>query len=109
MKGGVAALSAFCVMAGSGWADTIALTFRCERGVEIPVAYVADGDTVVLWAEGRMINLESAPAASGARYAFPSGKSTYVWWEHQGSAQLSWFDAAEGTTQVIYAACAPIP
>lgn len=106
---GFAVLLAGIAAAGPVLSQTVALTFLCERGVEIPVAYVSDGDAVVLWAEGRMINLYRAPAASGARYAFPSDKSTYIWWEHQGKAQLSWFDAEDGTEQMIYAACAPLP
>ena len=94
--------------AGAAQADTRALTYMCERGVEIPTVYVNHGDelaVVVLWIEGRMINLERTEAASGARYQFPNGGSGYVWWSKGDEATLAWFDAEVGEEVTLYAFC----
>ncbi len=72
-------------------------TYLCERGVEVPVSYVngADGSVAVLHVEGRLVTLPIAPSASGARYAWPSDGSGYVWWTKGEEATLYWHD---GTT-----------
>jgi membrane-bound inhibitor of C-type lysozyme len=82
-------------------------TYRCERGVAIPVTYVnADGGSaVVLNVEGRQITLIQAEAASGARYAWPSDGSGYVWWNKGDTATLSWFDAAKSEEVMLFADC----
>ncbi len=64
--------------------------YLCERGVEVPATYVNDGQggsVVVLNVEGRQIALVGEPAASGARYGWPSGGSHYVW-HTQGTEAL---------------------
>ncbi|MCB2139501.1 MAG: MliC family protein [Rhodobacteraceae bacterium] len=85
------------------------LTFRylCERGAEVPVAYVnaADGAAVVLTVEGRQIALVQGPSGSGARYEWPGGGSGYVWWSKGAGAMLLWHDGASGEDQTIYADC----
>ena len=106
----IAALAALGLAATPAAAQvTAALSYICDRGVQIPAVYVAgaEADVVVIYVEGRLINLQSAPSASGARYAFPNDGSGYVWWEHQGKASLAWFDAAAGTETVLYADCVP--
>ena len=99
-----------CAATGAG-AETRALTYQCERGVTIPVVYVNgeadDLAVVVLYVEGRMINLERTRSASGARYQFPNDGSGYVWWSHQDNATLSWHDATTDTDQTLLAACVP--
>ncbi len=94
-------------------AETLALTYVCERGVEIPAVYVhADGSpgVVVLSVEGRMINLEATgEAASGVRYRFASDKSGYVWWTHQDTADLSWFDVPLSEEVTLYHGCTVKP
>lgn len=111
MRPALAALIALAGGTGSvASAATQALTYRCERGVEIPAVYVnAEGQpgVVVLWIEGRLINLEAIDNAMGVRYAFPSDKSGYVWWTHDGTAQLSWMDVPKGEEVFLYAACQP--
>jgi membrane-bound inhibitor of C-type lysozyme len=66
--------------------------YTCDRGVEVPVTYVnaAEGSLVVLTVEGRQITLVNEPAASGARYGWPSGGSNYVWWTKGDGATLFW-------------------
>jgi membrane-bound inhibitor of C-type lysozyme len=67
-------------------------TYSCDRGVEIPATYVngPDQSIVVIHVEGRQITLVSDPAASGARYGWPSDGSNYVWWTKGEEATLYW-------------------
>lgn len=66
--------------------------YSCDRGVEIPATYVtgAEGGLVVIHIEGRQITLLGEPAASGARYGWPSDGSNYVWWKTDDGATLYW-------------------
>lgn len=107
---GAAALCGAMVWAGTaGAAVTSTPRYLCERDVEIPAVYVSaagEPGVVVLLIEGRMINLEATnAAASGVRYRFPNDGSGYVWWTHQGAAQLIWYDAVENTETTVYALC----
>ena len=85
--------------------------YLCERGVEIPAIYINSDDgsepgIAVIQVEGRMINLEATTeAASGVRYRFPNDGSGYVWWTHQGAAQLLWYDTEVGEEVTLYAFC----
>lgn len=78
--------------------------YMCERGVEIPVTYVAD-TVAVLNVEGGQITLEVEEAASGARYGWPSGGSHYVWWTQGDTAMLNWFDGELGEEVTLLAKC----
>lgn len=82
-------------------------TYLCDRGVEVPVAYVnaAEGSAAVLHVEGRLITLLNEPAASGARYAWPSDGAGYVWWTKGDTATLYWHDGAKADDAVLYAEC----
>lgn len=82
-------------------------TYRCERGVAIPVAYLTfePDSAVVINVEGRQITLIREPAASGARYAWPSDGSGYVWWDKGDEATLSWFDAEHSEEVTLYREC----
>ena len=66
--------------------------YSCDRGVEVPVTYInaAEGSLVVLTVEGRQITLVNEPAASGARYGWPSDGANYVWWTKADGATLFW-------------------
>ena len=68
------------------------LRYTCDRGVDLPATYVnsAEGSLVVIHVEGRQITLVADPAASGARYGWPSGGSSYVWWTKGNEATLYW-------------------
>lgn len=101
-----AALSALAVPA----AADLALqggTYLCDRGVELPVSYVngSDGSVAVLYVEGRLITLLNEPAGSGARYAWPSDGSGYVWWTKGDTATLYWRDGAASEEVALYAEC----
>jgi membrane-bound inhibitor of C-type lysozyme len=87
--------------------DTKGGTYLCDRGVEVPVAYVnGAGDSVaVLHLEGRLITLPVGPSGSGARYAWPSDGSGYVWWTKGDTAMLLWHDGATSEEVTLYAAC----
>lgn len=77
-------------------------TYLCDRGVEVPVSYVnaAEGSVAVLHVEGRLVTLPIAPSASGARYAWPSDGSGYVWWTKGEEATLYWHDGATSGEEV---------
>ena len=83
------------------------LRYTCERGVEIPVVYVNadDASIAVLTVEGAQILLYSEPAASGARYGWPSDGSNYVWWSKGAEATLFWHDGATNTDTMLLADC----
>jgi membrane-bound inhibitor of C-type lysozyme len=107
------AAAALCVSAGQGAQAAVTSTPRyiCERGVEIPAVYINTDDgrapgIAVIYVEGRMINLQAtAEAASGVRYRFPNDGSGYVWWTHQGTAQLIWYDAETKQEVTLYTLC----
>ena len=96
-------------LAGPAVADTQVQTLRytCERGVEVPVAYVRADDTslAVLTVEGSQILLYAEPAASGARYGWPSDGSNYVWLTKDNTAMLLWKDAEAGSETTLLASC----
>ena len=78
------------------------LTYTCDRGVSVPATYVTgpDHSLAVLNVEGRQITLVGEPAASGARYGWPSDGSNYVWWTKGDEATLYW-KTPEGETQLL--------
>jgi len=79
------------------------LTYTCDRDVAVPVVYVNADDTslAILQVEGRQILLYAEPAASGARYGWPSDGSNYVWWTKGDAATLYWKDGAAGTETAL--------
>ena len=81
--------------------------YTCERGVQVPVVYVNDAETLVaiLTVEGNQILLYSEVAASGAKYGWPSGGSNYVWWSEGPKAMLLWRDGAANTETTLLADC----
>ncbi|MFZ3583604.1 MliC family protein [Loktanella sp. DJP18] len=111
MKTSTLAVCGLCIGGAATAGVTSTPRYICERGVEIAAVYInaEDGSepgVVVIQVEGRMINLEAtSEAASGVRYRFPSDKSGYVWWTHQGTATLLWQDVVAGTETPIYADC----
>lgn len=77
-------------------------TYSCDRGVTVPATYVngADQSLAVINVEGRQITLVNEPAASGARYGWPSDGSNYVWWTKGDEATLYW-KSPEGETPLL--------
>lgn len=92
--------------AGLSQAGVIEASYTCERGVEIPVAYIDGGeeDVVTLIAEGQLVVLPRAVSGSGARYTAAEGDS-YVWWDHGNEATLAWFDSEKGEEVTLFAFC----
>lgn len=72
--------------------EFLTVTYTCDRGVQIPATYVngADQSLVVIHVEGRQITLVGEPAASGARYGWPSDGESYIWWTKGDEATLYW-------------------
>lgn len=77
--------------------QVLTLRYQCDRGVEVPATYVnaADLSLAVIHVEGTQITLFSEPAASGARYGWPSDGASYVWWTKGPEATLYWKEAGE--------------
>jgi len=110
LSGRIVPLALVLSLPGMAWAEDLTLnaaTYRCERGVEIPVAYVSGGEdsVAVLTVEGRQIALYAEPSASGARYAWPSGGSGYVWWTKGDGASLFWKDGANESESPLLQDC----
>ncbi len=87
--------------------DLATARYLCERGVEVPAAYVNGPETsvAVITVEGRQIALVQETAASGARYGWPSDGSSYVWWTKGEEATLYWKDGAAGTEIPLLVEC----
>ena len=66
--------------------------YTCDRDIEVPATYVNGPDLglVVIHVDGSQITLLSEPAASGARYGWPSDGSNHVWWTKGDAAMLYW-------------------
>ena len=76
--------------------------YSCDRGVEVPATYVngPDQSLAVINVDGSQITLVDEPAASGARYGWPSDGSNYVWWTKGDEATLYW-KTPEGETPLL--------
>ena len=87
--------------------EVLTMTYTCERGVSVPVTYVnaAEGSVAVLNVEGRQITLFRTEAASGARYAWPSDGSGYVWWTKGDETDLFWSDGTSGEEMPLLSDC----
>ena len=111
MKLAIALVLGLVPLAAQAEIDLVTQRYTCERGVEIPVAYVrAEGSTVVvLTVEGRQIALYQDISASGTRYAWPSDGAGYVWWTKGDGATLLWKDGAAGTETVLLSDCKVAP
>ena len=81
--------------------------YTCERGVQVPVVYANSDDhaIAVLTVEGNQILLYSEPAASGARYGWPSDGSNYVWLTKGTEATLLWHDGTTDTEATLLTSC----
>lgn len=94
MTRSLVALLALIALASPALAETDfqTLRYRCDRDVEVPATYVNGGDLslVVIHVEGNQITLLNEPAASGARYGWPSDGANYVWWTKGPEATLYW-------------------
>jgi membrane-bound inhibitor of C-type lysozyme len=103
------AVTALILAAQPGLAvpEVVTMTYTCERGVSVPVTYVnaVEGSVAVLTVEGRQITLFQTEAASGARYAWPSDGSGYVWWTKADEADLLWRDGASGDETPLLSDC----
>jgi membrane-bound inhibitor of C-type lysozyme len=96
----------------AAWATEVqSLRYQCDRGVQIPATYVTapDAAIVVLFAEGSQITLHQEPAASGVRYGWPSGGSSYVWLTKGDTATLLWLDGTNQAETVVVAGCSVRP
>lgn len=105
------ALSLALALPARAQLDLAGGTYRCDRGVEVPVSYVngADDSVAVLYLEGGLVTLPIGPSASGARYIWPSDGSGYVWWTRGDEATLSWRNGTTSQETIVYEACKLMP
>lgn len=100
---------ALAVLPGAALAgfDATPTRYACDRGVEVQAVYINDPEAaaVVVLVEGRMVTLWAEEAASGARYAWPSDGSNYVWWTKGDDATLYWRDGTNDTETVVLENC----
>ena len=77
--------------------------YLCERGIEVPVTYVASAGQGVLTLnlDGHQISLYRETSAEGARYGWPSDGTNYVWVNKGTDAVLSWKDETDAETPVL--------
>ncbi|MDZ4088964.1 MAG: MliC family protein [Tabrizicola sp.] len=82
--------------------DFTGAIYVCDRDVRVPATYVngPDQSLVVINVDGNQITLLGEPAASGARYGWPSDGSNYVWWTKGDEATLYW-KTPEGETLLL--------
>jgi membrane-bound inhibitor of C-type lysozyme len=75
----------------------------------VPVVYISAPETslAVIYVEGAQNLLYHEPAASGARYRWPSGGSSYDWWTRGDKATLHWKDGEAGKETAILTGCKP--
>ena len=72
--------------------DVVTARYLCDRDVSLPATFVnaPDLSVVVMTVDGWQITLFGEPAASGARYGWPSDGSNYVWWTKGNEVTLYW-------------------
>ena len=105
-----ARLLVVALLATPAAAETSFLTLRyqCDRGVMVPATYInaEDQSFAVIQVEGSQITLLNEPAASGARYGWPSDGANYVWWTKGAEATLYW---KEDGQEAALLTCAELP
>lgn len=82
--------------------DVIEALYHCERGVDVPAAYVNadDASLAIIHVEGNQVVLWQEISADGARYG-TGGASGYVWWSKGNGAFLYW-KAATGAEEDLH-------
>lgn len=94
--------AALVCIAPSAWAEGLAVhntRLLCDRDVEVPVVFVTgpEDSVVVMQIEGNQILLYREPAASGAKYSWPSDGASYVLWTKGDETTILWREAGEET------------
>ncbi|MBN2630059.1 MAG: MliC family protein [Rhodobacteraceae bacterium] len=87
-------------LAGQAGAEPLSVQntrYTCDRGVEVPATFITGPEdaVVVIHVEGQQVLLYLEPAASGARYGWPSDGAGYVWWTKGDAASLYWREAGQ--------------
>jgi membrane-bound inhibitor of C-type lysozyme len=104
MRGFILSLAALA--AAPALAETEVLTWRytCDRDVSVPATFInaEDQSIVVMTVDGWQITLFGEPAASGARYGWPSGGAGYVLWTKGDEATIYW---REDGTETAFLTC----
>ena len=90
------------MVAGQAGADPLVVNntrLLCDRDVEVPVTFVTGPEdaVAVLQIDGGQCLLYQEPAASGARYSWPSGGASYVVWNKGAETTILWREAGAET------------
>ncbi|NEX44885.1 MliC family protein [Pseudotabrizicola algicola] len=75
------------------------IRLTCDRDVVVPVTFVTGPEdaVAVMQIDGGQFLLYQEPAASGARYAWPSGGASYVLWTKGDQTTILWREAGAET------------
>lgn len=89
--------------------DVLEAVYTCERGVTVPVTYIAvDGydPMAVIFVEGRQFAMRRFVSASGEKYASLDEQAGYRWWAQGENASLSYQAADDSAEEVdLLTAC----
>ncbi|MDP2083175.1 MAG: MliC family protein [Pseudotabrizicola sp.] len=90
-------LIALADQAGAAPLDVQNLRFKCDRDVEVPVVFVTGPEdaVAVVQIDGGQFLLYREPAASGAKYSWPSDGASYVLWSKGNEATIYWREAGK--------------
>ena len=96
------------LLAGQAGAEPLLVNntrLLCDRDVEVAVTFVTGPEdaVAVVQIDGGQFLLYQEPAASGARYAWPSGGASYVVWNKGAETTILWRDAG---TETVLLTCA---
>ncbi len=80
------------------------LRYTCDRDVSLPATFITaeDQSIVVMTVDGGQITLFGEPAASGAKYGWPSDGAGYVLWTKGEEATVYW---REGGVETAFLTC----
>ncbi|PJF10735.1 MliC family protein [Pseudorhodobacter sp. MZDSW-24AT] len=95
-----AAVLVLGLVAGQAAAEPLVVNnarLLCDRDVEVPVTFVSgpEDSVAVLQIDGGQFLLYQEPAASGARYAWPSGGASYVVWNKGAETTILWREGGQ--------------
>lgn len=102
----LAALTCAPTLAAAQADDLVSVTYRCERGVEVPVVFVnpEGGDSyAVARIDDRLLGMRQVVSGSGARYRSGDGPQDYQLWSKGDMAMIS--VGADGQDKVLFQEC----
>lgn len=101
------AVGMLALLAGQAVAEPLQVNnirLTCDRDLEVPVTFVTgpEDSVAILQIDGGQYLLYQEPAASGARYSWPSGGAGYVVWTKGQETSILW---REEGTETVFLTC----